>query len=1006
MHSNRELVSMAQYTIFGPSVKGGIGLQEALGDPHNKLEFEVNLNPLNLGEDAFRRVYNAFAASAAFRPEGVGVISLDISVDGLAERLSIQGAPSVEAFCTNPYSRGSISRTVMAKREVKRVPIPDFGLVVNLKHEEALSGEEAAAAEDMLLRSTMHLRHKQRSSFVSDKYAFRVDLTVVRQGADRPSELMRRTPRYEVEVELVERSTSVKEATSQLERLCMFILKNVDNTHRILSLPEKDGVLADYQALCHAARAKPGSGSPVDAARMRRSPHAWFLGPKPVTLMSAHLRSPDEDDPSSFSITRGYNVTDKADGERVLAFINAAGRVYLIDNRLGVRDAGVSVPGLAASLLDGEYVDRWKVSEGADIFAVNQAAFMAFDIYWYQGNAVTAGFYKAKAKTKSKTADKDKDTRYELMIWACKQLADASQGNPIRFSAKSFFFSDDIHESVRLCTETPRLYETDGLIFTPNALPVGANHEREAPVLRGTWRRVLKWKPPELNTIDFLTRATTDGTSAVSDAATFSLWVGMAEARGGSDPIGVLSRGQAGGGAGAAYVEHQFAVTEVPMEGGKCVCQNGDPIQSDTVVEFSYQPAEGGGGKWVPLRVRHDKTALYRTTRSIAGAANDYHIARNVMASILDPVSMAMLLGTDTSAGTSSATAGAEPVYYNRDTARSNLATLPMLNFHNHWVKNHSLIWHLRAAGAKKVLDIACGKGGDLFKYVNAGCRVVVGIDISPDNLLNPDDGAYARLAEMRSRQRDAGSSITAVFLQMDCGKPLEAEHMTASGQLRDINSAALGFVPETRVPRSLAPFYKIATGGFDAACCMFGIHYFFEKPESLDTLAATLRSRVKRGGLLLLTFMDGAEVDRLLARAGSLVASGKKDGKVIWSIAKRYDALSEDPLENYGKSIDVFVESINQTLPEYLVDPRLLRKVLEAHEFQPLSKESAKKLGFASDTGLFGDLFEAMASSAAARGGGGGGGASAEKVQSALGMSADERRFSFLNRWAVFQAR
>ncbi|KAG2422444.1 hypothetical protein HXX76_016014 [Chlamydomonas incerta] len=487
----------------------------------------------------------------------------------------------------------------------------------------------------------------------------------------------------------------------------------------------------------------------------------------------------------------------------------------------------------------------------------------------------------------------------------------------------------------------------------------------------------------------------------------------MAEARGGADPIGVLARGamQAKGGGGpGVYVEHQFAVTEVPLQDGKCLCQNGDPIQSETVVEFAYLPSEKGegGGVWVPLRVRHDKTALYRTTRSIAGAANDYHIARSVMASILDPVTMGMLLGTERVGGgggpqaqgsgaSAAASEAGVPLYYNRDTSRGNLATLPMLDFHNHWVKNHSLISHLRAAGAKKVLDVACGKGGDLFKYVNTGCRVVVGVDIAPDNLLNPDDGAYARLAEMRTRQKDGAASagVTAVFLQMDCSNPLEAEYNTATGQLRDINGAALGFVQETRVPRSLAPFYRIATGGFDAACCMFGVHYFFAGPQDLDTLGATLRSRVERGGLLLLTFMDGEQVDRLFERAGSMTVRGQKDGKTIWSIGKHYDALSEDPLQNYGKSIDVYVESINQTVPEYLVDPRLLTKVLEAHEFEPLPKAAAKKLGFPGDTGLFGDLIEAMASSpAAARG--------AEKVAGALSMSADEKRFSFLNRMGV----
>ena len=71
-----------------------------------------------------------------------------------------------------------------------------------------------------------------------------------------------------------------------------------------------------------------------------------------------------------------------------------------------------------------------------------------------------------------------------------------------------------------------------------------------------------------------------------------------------------------------------------------------------------------------------------------------------------------------------------------------------MLNFHNKYIKNELLLKRGLRGGNKNLLDLACGKGGDLFKWVFNRARFVVGVDTAGENITNPVDGAYKRYLE------------------------------------------------------------------------------------------------------------------------------------------------------------------------------------------------------------------------------------------------------------------
>ena len=123
------------------------------------------------------------------------------------------------------------------------------------------------------------------------------------------------------------------------------------------------------------------------------------------------------------------------------------------------------------------------------------------------------------------------------------------------------------------------------------------------------------------------------------------------------------------------------------------------------------------------------------------------------------------------------------------------------------------------------------------------------------------------------------------------------------------------------------------------------------------------------------------------------------EDGKKIWEIVKGYGSdIFEDNSSSIGYRIDVFQESINQLIPEYLVNFDYLDRVLETYGFKLIDRNEAQGLGLPEGSGLFSGLFMNML----------------EEIKrnkykeadygKAAKMSAFEKKISFLNRYFVYK--
>ena len=135
---------------------------------------------------------------------------------------------------------------------------------------------------------------------------------------------------------------------------------------------------------------------------------------------------------------------------------------------------------------------------------------------------------------------------------------------------------------------------------------------------------------------------------------------------------------------------------------GDILTKDNNKIEDNMIVEFSYDinSTKDDIFKWMPYRIRYDKTELYRITQKISGTANDYTTAQNVWNTIQNPITNEMITGVEE--------VSKELVIKSRSddrytiivkTSRNKSLLKPLLGFHNYWVKNQFL--YKRFSGSK-----------------------------------------------------------------------------------------------------------------------------------------------------------------------------------------------------------------------------------------------------------------------------------------------------------------
>jgi SAM-dependent methyltransferase len=466
-------------------------------------------------------------------------------------------------------------------------------------------------------------------------------------------------------------------------------------------------------------------------------------------------------------------------------------------------------------------------------------------------------------------------------------------------------------------------------------------------------------------------------------------------------------------------------------------CEDGDEVMDGMIVEFRWSTADSC---WIPLRVRHDKTEKFYKTKDIAGTANKFETALSVWSSIVHPVTLGVLTmvpasgasGQSTKTSNSGSTSTGEGgVYYARSLSRAESHSAGLRAFHNRWVKGHHLL-HRFKGHAKSLVDFGCGRAGDLPKWLHMSLEKVLGLDLYADNIQNPRDGAHERaLGHLRGKPACRGRPMMA-FLPFDMSVLMSPESLSSLANEDDRAAAEIMWAlrPAATGIRDpcLRAYHGFARQGFDVVSCQFAVHYFFASEQTLMNFAANVSNFLKPGGYFVGTCLDAGKVNdavKGLPLGGAV--EGLHEGVTIWQIVRLYESFDEkDPSKNIGLKIRVYMETIGQSLVEYLVDFRVLVSAMAKVGLHPLTTPECKQLSLDNNnrgsnnggpvnkatystgmhptysTGTFGELHSDLREQH--RSGKRFDDVDPGSVQLALNMSDAESQYSFMNRWFIFR--
>ena len=864
------------------------------------------------------------------------------------------------------------------------------------------------------------------------------------------SNVLNNSEMYEIEIELVNsevgpgtKFNTPEAILESLRKLIKYVLGGLQGTNFPISYSEQKSVIESYMKMIWK--------EDFDVSKRVKTSH--FIGPNSITLQLVNIAPLDEN--SNYpNIRTDFVVTDKADGDRHLMFIPDNGKIYLINTSMDVIFTGAKTENKDCfnTLIDGELILHNKKGAFLNLYA-------AFDIYFInkvdvrnytfmllkeEMNTSNSRYYLLKhfvsllspvlitvqpnAKTKSVAT---------LLESYKKGISSAS---PIIVKTKEFLpigSKDTIFSACNSILKKEKEgrfeYTTDGLIFTHAFYGVGSSEiGKSGPKTKITWDQSFKWKPPQYNTIDFL--VTTEKTALDEDVITplfedginalestqfneykqLVLRCGFSEKNDGfinpcqdiiDDKLPSFNQ-RFEERQDNDYLPKRFYPTEPydpnaglckimlkPDEAGgkQMYSEENEAFGDNTIVEFRYDFEKEEGWRWIPLRVRYDKTGKLR--RGDKEYGNSYKTCNENWKSI-NPAGRIDENMLRTGMNIPEITV-CEDKYYN--TPAGKFKTQALKNFHNLYVKK-MLIKSVSKPG-DTLIDFACGKAGDLSKWIAAKISFVFGIDLSKDNLENRLNGSCAGYLNAKKINKNIPYAL---FVNGNSAFNVKNGEAMLNDKAKQITAAIFGHGPKEadKIGKGVARQYGKNEDGFNISSCQFAMHYFFETADTLQGFMRNLAECTKLNGYFIGTAYDGKLIFELLKK--SKTGEGvqiNEDGKKIWEIVKGYGSDNfDDDSSSIGYRIDVYQESINQLISEYLINFDYLDRVMDSYGFKVINREEANSLGLPEGSGLFSELFLNMVEEISKNK------FKAKDYEKAPEMTSYEKKISFLNRYFVYK--
>ncbi|XP_066102272.1 mRNA cap guanine-N7 methyltransferase isoform X1 [Saccopteryx bilineata] len=225
---------------------------------------------------------------------------------------------------------------------------------------------------------------------------------------------------------------------------------------------------------------------------------------------------------------------------------------------------------------------------------------------------------------------------------------------------------------------------------------------------------------------------------------------------------------------------------------------------------------------------------------------------------------------------------------------RSQSRIFYLRNFNN-WMKSVLIGEFLEKLRQKKkhaitVLDLGCGKGGDLLKWKKGRINKLVCTDIADVSVKQ----CQQRYEDMKNR-RDSEYLFNAEFITADCSKEL--------------------LIDKFRDPKMQ----------FDICSCQFVCHYSFESYEQADMMLRNACERLSPGGYFIGTTPNSFELIRRLEASET-----ESFGNEIYTV--KFQKKGDYPL--FGCKYDFNLEGVVD-VPEFLVYFPLLNEMVKKYNMK-----------------------------------------------------------------------
>jgi len=806
----------------------------------------------------------------------------------------------------------------------ERMFIEDFNIVFKLTTETPVNAKnpppKLGKVDDeqvAVLTGTekMLFRYKQRVSFKLNS-KFRLDATEVQESKNIWN-LAEASQTYELELEAINQKITIDDLSSNV----IDVLRVIQNSTAPIGKKEAAYVIDAYKYIHNIKR---------DIS----------------TLLVRNVISVENQHVVNF-IPHSYAVTDKVDGERGNLIFLPRG-IYFISTLLVVKKTAYVTdnPIYLNMILDGEI---------ATDSSTDKQCFLIFDLIYannisYMDDAKHGLIHRLdKIKDIAENClgtlipfpdymDKHKDTDLtgivkfysnELKKYWKKFREHLAKSEDLFITRKIYFvpYGIDPSEIFMYATMIWKLYvyddlppyKLDGMIYTPQNTPYMTNADSKN---FDTKPHEYKWKPPNLNSIDFFIKFEKNETTQ-SDSIYFDK----------SDANKVVNQYKVC----KLFVHTQNKMNEIPIpfkingaeQTANIYINDGDTrdiegkiIEDNTVVEFIFDTTQknvNNAYKWIPLRTRYDKTESVIKYGTKYG--NHYGIANRIWKTIINPITeenIATLGNPNTykmemdrlAKMTNNILPPKPDAYY----AKSTLKDAGMNAFHN-WIKSNMITTY--AQNKPTLLDIGVGRGGDIHKFINANIGEVVGIDSDIHGLFNGDQSASTRYKTEKAKRKNVP---TMHFINAN-----------AKG-LFNVKSQ-LSIIPNmSNENKKMIDTYLSGNKKYSVINCQFSMHYYLSDTIAWSNFCKNLLDHLEDDGYLLLTCFDGKLIhEKLKDKKGINISytSDKGIKNTFLEIIKLY--TDEDPI-GIGLGIDVYNSVISDPgtyNTEYLVDPQFLENSL-----------------------------------------------------------------------------